>query len=562
MEKIDITASSTELKEIVSKYETTSFVGFFAAYIRLSKNSDGPPIVFTSNLKDVLYLIGLKLSCDESGKKPFYYDEKQLRTFASKIDRIKLAYSKNIVESASRENAFWTKGILSENAFSDYFHNGKLTYIQQDISRFEKVFKPFEEEIIRKLGFGPTFMVHFFYLLQELMVENERHISKINNSDEIQEVIRKHIDKADDLEEYLKSLPEHIYDYFVNAQSIPYSALVFSLQEFEGVVDIAQAELFIEKLTCIPKPNDYLYYTDNNIVDRKPILKIGEDLYLNIFQKQLPIAFFNLCQEVIQKELNLTSKLSKRRAHVLEEQVIQEFKNFLGDKVYNEFFQSYYIDKHYEQDILVKSKKAVLVIEAKARNIRMPFRNYDQLVNHTKADFKSSIQSGYEQCKRVEDKFRSNTEFNITSKTHKLLRSFKIDEVKSVFSIIVTDQRIGANQVSLGTLLEKEKYDPYPLSICIDDLIILLQAFKIKFKNSSRSKLMEYLTIRQTMHDKRIYVADELDIASYFINHLDDLKENLNSDAFMISGDFQNYFDDLYFGGQLFNYPDKDPILL
>lgn len=80
-----------ELQELVSIYDTESFAGSLAFFIK--KNIDPAATIeinrFGSRLKDFLYLISLNAFSDKKGKEKFEFPFDGLHLIADKLDEIK-----------------------------------------------------------------------------------------------------------------------------------------------------------------------------------------------------------------------------------------------------------------------------------------------------------------------------------------------------------------------------------------------------------------------------------------------------------------------------------------
>jgi hypothetical protein len=151
--------------------------------------------------------------------------------------------------------------------------------------------------------------------------------------------------------------------------------------------------------------------------------------------------------------------------------------------------------------------------------------------NKIKSDFKKSIQYGYDQCKRVENKIEEGKPFKIyDSKTKKCLYEILPNRIKDYFSIIVTQFKYGGIQTNLDNLLIKEDKSLYPWSVSVDDLeAFILVLRKIK-KGMARSQFIEYLKHRELFHE-RLHCSDELELCGFFINAPNDFKRQAKEDA-------------------------------
>src|SRR5690606_6662944 len=104
-------------------------------------------------------------------------------------------------------------------------------------------------------------------------------------------------------------------------------------------------------------------------------------------------------------------KLRKHREKSLERKVVEIFKSFFPSKE-TFFYENYFVESNYEQDLLIIHKGTAIIVETKASKLREPFRDIDKAIKRLKADFRDSVQYGFEQCKRVEDYFFQKEPFH------------------------------------------------------------------------------------------------------------------------------------------------------
>ncbi len=177
--------------------------------------------------------------------------------------------------------------------------------------------------------------------------------------------------------------------------------------------------------------------------------------------------------------------------------------------------------------------------------MRDPIKAYDKI----KTDFKKSIQNGYDQCKRVENKIAEGVSFKIYDhKTKKTLHEITPSHINDYFSIIVTQFKYGGIQTNLESLLKKDEESVYPWSVCIDDLEAFVLILKKIKKDKAASQFIEYLRYREPYHE-HLVCSDELDMCGYFINdilnfkkyaHVDDLFVTFNGMGDIFDAEYHN----------------------
>ncbi len=250
------------------------------------------------------------------------------------------------------------------------------------------------------------------------------------------------------------------------------------------------------------------------------------------------------------KDQNYNNKLRKHREKDLECKVSELFRYLFPQKD-TFFYENYFIERNYEQDLLIIFKDTVLIVETKASKLREPFRNVDKAIIRLKDDFKDSIQYGFEQCKRVEDYFFDDNLIDINDEKGNILYTIDPKNIQNIYSIVVTLERFGCLQTDLSLMLKKENDIDYPWSIYIDDLEIFLLSLKQNIKNPV-GQFLNFLKLRREMHG-RIFAVDELDVcATYIQNPLKFKSYSEATDTFLRFSPYeQGDFDKLYRANQL-----------
>jgi len=538
-----ITQKSINLKNFVSEYSTESFAGFFAYFIRQgSPFEEGRAIdQFESKLKDLFYLIALNAFSENKGNKRFELDNKLVNKLAKDIKPIKTEYEN--VENSSLSH------VLHTMAFQNYFHNGTLSYVQQDIEKIRRVFLHFDKAIEEHFGFNVETAIEIYKhteLIFKIRFESMMAYAKTTEFKQFRENIN---NNKYSIEKDFDKLTEGVQQGYLRFIENPYSSFLFTNEDLYLSFEKEKVDAFLKLFSSTPSPRNYLYYTDPNPLEEAPILKVGDNKYLHIYQRQIVIAIYNRFYSFLMNEEKYFDKIRKHRDKQLEKKVTEMFEEFFKKDFH--IYKNYYVVNNYEQDLLIISKGIAFIIEIKASKMREPLRDVEKGVLKIRNDFKSSIQYGYKQCKRVEDLFKEGTTFNVLDKKNKILHTINPQKYHAVFSIIVTLERWGALQSNLDLLLEKEKEDNFPWAVYIDDLEITLMAFKKLFRNHI-GNFVSFLKERRKLHG-RSYTIDELDICAEYLMDTPKFIKNANlTEAFMMySPKNQNFFDDLYNHGIL-----------
>jgi hypothetical protein len=554
MEYLNIEEKSLELKKIISEYDKEQFVGFFSYYIRQQPDTEliEELQLFKSKLKDFQYLIALRFFDKTIGKKNFPPQNSILKELAERIDELKNAYILNdfSVETFFQDISYQEISVIHEFTFNNYFHNGSLSYVEQDIDLFEKMFKSYESIIVQNFDLDIDFLIDLYKFTEKHFKQQFSEHMQFTWDKEFIGIKEKAKLDSETFNQHIENLPEEVKIKFINFIDKPkHYSLMFSKTDYYKELAIKKVDSFLELFSCSEEDcENFLFYSDINPFDLKPIVKLSDSNYLNIYPKQLPIAYYNFfyrfCENKLPKE-----KMQKHRGTILENKCYDLLIDFFKNEKQTFFYRNYNLGTNFEQDILVISNGTAFIFETKASNFREPFRNMHKAFIRIKDDFKENIQKGFEQCQRVKDKFESGQRFKIFDKKGIGLHEINPQKIYNIFNIIVTQERLGPIQQNLGLLLKISEAQAYPYSIYINDLEIFLRALKIKTKNP-RQELVTFLKNRELLHE-RIFCNDELDICAFYMSNKKmflRLSNQLEA-TFTLQPECQDYFDELYYQG-------------
>jgi hypothetical protein len=536
-----------KIRKIVAKYDTESFAGFFAYLIkkRPNQNEDIALNKFRSKYKDFLYLIALNAFATEKGTEKFEFSQKIISELADLVNEVRSYYHVQNFSDYTQE------AMIHELAFRNHFDNGVLSYVEQDLEKIRTTFLPFEDRIVQVTGLDIDFLINVYKETE--IISNIRHeqIMRFTHTDEFADFHKQVTSNELSFSEALNHVSVSTRDAILNFYNKTHSSLLFSKDDLCQRLPKAKVDKFLTLFSCSISENSiFQYYTDQNPLEFKPILQISNDKYLHICQKQLPISIYKFLYDLLFQDEAYNVKVRKHREINLENKTNEVFKKFFSSS--NSFFyQNYFLENDYEQDLLIIHKGIAIIIEAKASKLREPFRDIEKAVIRIKDDFKNSIQYGYNQCRRVEKYFFGTEEFEIKDSKQKVLHRIKPKRIHTVFSIIVTIERFGSLQTDLALMLDKEADADYPWSVYIDDLEIFLLSLQ-KQKGMSYSKLYNFLRNRRLLHGHS-YAIDELDVCGFYIKKPDKFQEiSKMDDTFYSFSPFeQGFFDDMYFSGEL-----------
>ena len=557
MRKIDIKQKSLEIQNIISRYTKESFVCFFADFIRHypERNQLGFSLKLKSKLRDSLYLIMLRLSSSNKGEEIMIISaevDKNLSRVADLlllIDNFYLGdiYSKDFDDIKNERH----KALIHEMAFKDYFQNGILNYREQELNKIIRLFNPYQDKIKDKLGIEFKTLIEICQYSERDYIKKSIQYKSFAFKKEFAEFVRSTSDKSKPTRA-ISSLPVNIQNDFLDFYERPHSCLLFTKDDYSKIFEKCDVDIFCE-LFSLPINNSYdiLFYSQQNPLDNKPIIKINKTEYLNVYQKQLPTALYNLLYSTLSKTDKEKEQLNLRRGKVvLENHTLEIFEKFFRKAKHLKKFSNYYINGNTdEKDILIIADGNAFVIECKSSRYREPRRDLSQAFRRIKSDFKDCIQKGYEQCYQVEQLILNCAKISIKSKNS--IQELDTSYIKDVFSIVVTSERFATIQCDLGLLLKKEgNEDVYPWSVSIDDLEIFLITLNLKFNNSSR-RFTEFLEYRELLNE-RLFARDELDVCAMYLQNPVSFKNFCKGNGHIIPDPLlQGYFDDLYFSKKL-----------
>lgn len=543
---MDIEKKIDELQALVSKYDTESFAGSFAYFIKNRPDSftDIDLNKFDSKLKDFLYLIGLNVFSGRRGMDRFEYTNKELGLLADKLNEIKDFHR------GSNFSHYTNESLIHKMAFRNHFDNGVLSYVEQDLERIRTVFAPFEDSINENFGFDIEFLIDVCRELELISMIRFRHAFEFSHSTEFAEFIERTSEEIS-FSESFNLLPKNIQDGFLSFHAKTYAYLMFTKEDLYRRFPKVKVDKFLEMFTCRAKSEATVrYYSAESPFELAPILKLSESSYLNLCQKQIPISIFKCLYSYFFNNDKYKDKLLKHRGKSLEKKVTEILKSFFPSKE-TFFYENYFVEIACEQDLLIIYKGTAIIIETKASKLREPFRDFKKAIKRLKDDFKDSIQYGFEQCKRIEDYFFDTVSFDIKDEKNRVLYTINPNKIHSIYSIVVTLERFGSLQTDLSLMLNKSIEVDYPWSVYIDDLEIFLLALKHNINNPV-GKFLNFLKLRRDLHG-RISAIDELDICAFYLQSPDKFKRysKANKEFITFSPYEQGYFDNLYWDSRL-----------
>lgn len=503
-----------------------------------------------SPMKQFVYLTDLFFSVEIGGDKVGFSKE-EWEKITKLLNEIEMTYFGDIgfFEENMKDSPNRDKVSVSLTSFLNYFNNAQLSYDEQTLERLKRNCGNFDEEVKKHLGFTVSESISFCNHIKSLINKKytDCNFHPLNQEEWpklTEKFIKRGINDPKDwwdepelalLKEY-KFKPGFIFIQNIND--------IYKVNLPKEVV-----EKLIEFLTYDENLNKgkIVYYADKNPFFDTPLIKLNSAEYLCPQYKFLIESFYNRINSKlseIKKE-----KYTQFKNQMLEKKVEEVFRKLFGKEAL--IFNSYYVDKkRSEQDLLINFKGFFFIIEIKDTLFRAPMRDPIKAFDKIKSDFKKSIQNGYEQCVRVENKFEEEKDFDIfDNKTQKSIFKIKPNKVKDYFSIVVTQFKYGNIQTNLENLLIKEKDALYPWSICIDDLEAFVLALRKLKKGMARTQFINYLKNREA-YNEHLICGDELELCGYFINEPKDFEKlSIIEETFSADPRMSELFDAEYYNG-------------
>lgn len=548
--KIDLAQKSKELKDFVSQFETTMFLGdiaSLASFIRFDspvKSLQG----LSSPQRQLLYLAALNVTSDIRGTEPLkpQYSDEDFEHIKSLLNEIETGYEQFFYPKPDDVvNEDWKmRRMVAMPTFLSYFNQGLLNYEEQIIERVEEYFNPFDKEISSHFGISVKDFIDIYNYIDQ--IPNNFLEEKINSKEGQQswkefceEMQAKNIPPW----EWQPHLPQHYQNLFEwmhdkgKMQRYSKQSLIEQFGE-------KKTNAFLSIFTCKRQETSFLYYTEANPLHSKPIFNINDEEFQLISTHQIIQAVYNVLFHFCISQTELKEKFYAVRGKKLEDKIERIFQRFFRNKafVYKSFFTQ---DKH-EQDLLFLYEGLALIIEAKASKRDEPRREPDMAYPLIESNFEETIQKGYHQAYRVKSKFINRETLRIykDEALNKHVIDIRTKNYHKAVSIVVTLERFGQIQTDLSYMLEIYDNDDYPWSICIDDLeVFLLQMEKMGKK---KSDLKDFFSLREQLHGKLI-TGDELEVCGAYIqNKLDRKKIASNEKMIVLTPELTDIFDNTY----------------
>lgn len=519
---MDLNQKSIELKNFVSQFETSMFLGDISSLIQFIRFDNPVKSLqgLSSPQRQLFYLAALNVTStinpeaplkDRYSDEDFVHMKKLLVEIEEGYEQFFFPKPEDIVDEEWK-----MKRVVAMPTFLSYFNEGLLNYEEQIVERIQEYFAPFNQEINNHFGLSVSDFIEIYDFVDQ--VPNNFLKDKINKKEGQQsweefgdEMKIKNIPPW----EWQDYLPQHFQDIFGWMHDHG-KMQRYSKQSLIDNFGIEKADAFLDTLTCKRQETDFLYYTEKNIIQSKPIFNIDDSNFQIIETHQLIQAIYNTLFEFCISHPNLRDKFYSTRGKKLEDKTEQVFQRFFKGKAF--VHKGYFTQEKHEQDLLFLYEGLALIIEAKASKRDEPMREPDKAYPLIVSNFKETIQKGYDQAYRVKSKFINGNILQIfrDEKLQNHVIDIRTKNYHKAISIIVTLERFGQIQTDLSTMLEIYDDDEFPWSICIDDLEVFL--LQLEKSGKRKTDLVEFLNLREQLHSKLI-TGDELEVCGIFLSH-------------------------------------------
>ncbi|MCY3898929.1 MAG: SEC-C domain-containing protein [Caldilineaceae bacterium] len=306
-------------------------------------------------------------------------------------------------------------------------------------------------------------------------------------------------------------------------------------------------EIFWEKFTIGRGEGQCLDYpTDPSVVERRPIIRLSDDISMYFSIEALYNAILLRGEECLSRGSH-QAKYLRDRDKTLENQAETVLARILGKdaQFYRNLFET--PNKQFEHDLIVLSDHICLIVEAKASPPVRPFRNPKKSFVRLRDRFRSKkgIQKSYNQAHRLLKSLQANNQVNLYDRHGNIVVQLSPEVAERAFCVCVTRDGYGTQASFLSLLLEKGLGDSYPWAVSILDLENIAEAWE--YFRWGETQLKSFLSHRLPLHG-RVLSNDELDFVGAYIQHcgLHHFSQ-YNYDGIILSPNYSDIFDEIHF---------------
>ena len=539
---------SSELKQFLTKYNKRIMLGHFTQLMETSSSGMAQNELgrLSSPMRQLYYLAGLLVTTTKSGVE-VNYTEEDWTYIVEHLNTIENEYFKIFFPTEKTEitDEWKKKRVVAMPTFLSYFNQGPLNFEEQSISWISDLYQKLDAAIEAETGLKTKDFLLFYDKLDRWCEDNLQSFSNTNTTpirSDWQDYTSLKIGVIDEAPDEIKALGN---------TRLPMCTLVadYGIKNRFKASDLVDEKLPLNKVEQIlsllsfkVEDSDFLYYTSTtNPLYRFPILNLEDGLYQVFEIKQVLHAIDAYLENLSCSTDNNKTKYIKEKGKLLENNIVSLLKSIFGR--YVKCYTSYYVDDC-EQDILILWKDNAFIIEAKAYDIKEPFRDPERAYKRILQDFNRSIGYAYKQTWRVAEKFYKQEPLEIKDEHGALIDTIDTAKYKNGdFSIIVTQKSFGQIQADLSNTLDIEEGGFYPWAIKYDDLDVFLRTIKALHKKPQF--LVDFLLDREALHG-HVICSDELQICGGYL--MDELTSDIcqSDNLIACSPELASIFDEQY----------------
>ncbi|HBX8318816.1 TPA: NERD domain-containing protein [Klebsiella pneumoniae] len=441
------------------------------------------------------------------------------------------------------DNSWLKTRHASMPAFLGYFFESKKIATDELRKDLLKTYEQFEDIIFDHFGLSHKDMIEITDRIGSILQNRIDYIYKI-----LDEVNTKRLELANpdisDYSENVKAIQDSCGPLILELMRLSEEICIF---KFDEIDDIAPAKLNLFKQHFVMKKgsaNDIKYITDENSLETNPIITVDENNYAICSINFILLAIQNKIDQYF-KESKFSERFRKARDMKLEQDAKEALSELLPENsiVLESVFENNKSSN--EHDLVIISKRSILIIEAKATPRREPLREPSRAFTRIKDDFKkkSGIQSGCDQALNLKTLIEKNEITILYDKKGNVLHTISKQDFDDIYCICVTKDDFGLLATDLTILLDKPADEKYPWVINIDDLRFLISC--LKYIGKDWLYFIEYLSQRVNLMGK-IISADELDIAGAFLKYNGFKSINKDSPQLFLDISESTVFDEIH----------------
>jgi len=526
------------IKEKLSRYTTEEIVSVMATEMLYSpdkENSIQESTGLESTDMQFKYTVGLLLSteyiCKESqtdnthkALDPVLQYQNEIKAIYKDIKEITDDYLNNFFpkENQVTTDTWKIKRTTMLPTFIGYFYQSTLCHEEQVVNRIKNWFSIFDESLKEEYGVDTELLLDFYFFIKSRLKDSVQNTKGATNA--LQEFWFENIGKYS--EEEINQMSEEelstVYDYLINnpkksfiAKQIEESfSSVFKINVQDIISKYGESKgLKLIELFSIERGGlDYTYFTQDNPIAYKPLIKISNDSYIVINSRMIIDGIYNTIYKSLENIKG--NSFYEKRGVIVEEEVLNCFKRILGDDV------KYYTSvcetpKNDEHDILIDFQRNLLIIEVKSSKTKEPRRDPDSGYDRIKEHFnsKKGVGGGYLQANKLKKKILEYDELTLYNRKTEPFE-IKGSDYDKIHLIVITAEQFGFLNVNSSTLLKKDENDTYFWSCDLYNLENLIDGFI--YLNKKGEDFINYVDQRIRYHEKFL-VLDELEIAEYYL---------------------------------------------